>query len=93
MRLVIQNEIAVSANKVSLGFEGLEKHLANCQSEDLVCMRFVESPSWEGRAYFLEKGRFLGVFLGEKSNKNYKIPPNWDGSLEALKEYNKSLYV
>lgn len=87
----LQNEIAASENKISLGFENLEKQLANCQPEDLVSMRFIESPSWGGRAYFLEAGRLLGVFLGEKKNKNYKAPPEWDGSLEALREYNKNL--
>ena len=87
----LQNEIAVSANKISLGFDILEKQLANCQPEDLVRMRFIESPDWAGRVYFLEGGRLLGIFLGEKDHKNYKTPPNWDGSLEMLKEYNKSL--
>ena len=85
----LQNEIATSENKISLGFENLENQLSNCQPEDLVSMRFIESPSWGGRAYLLEAGRLLGVFLGEKNNKNYKTPPNWDGSLETLKEYNK----
>lgn len=87
----LQNEIATSENKISLGFENLEKQLANCQPEDLVSMRFIESPNWGGRAYLLEAGRLLGVFLGEKNNKNYKTPPNWDGSLETLKDYNKHL--
>lgn len=86
-----QNETAVSANKISLGFKSLEKQLANCQPEDLVCMRFIDSPNWGGRTYYLKEGRLLGIFLGEKDNKDYKTPPNWDGSLETLREYNKPL--
>lgn len=89
----LQKEISASGNKVSLGFENLEKQLTHCQPEDLVSMRFIESSSWGGRAYFLEVGRLLGVFLGEIKNKNYKTPPNWDGSQETLNEYNKHLDV
>lgn len=85
----LQKEISVSGNKASLGFESLEKQLSNCRPDELVSMRFIESPSWGGRAYFLEGGRLLGVFLGGRDNKNYKTPPSWDGSLEALSEYNK----
>lgn len=89
----LQNEIAVSKNKTSLGFEKLERQLTNCQFEDLVYVRFVESLSWKGRVYFLEGGSLLGVFLGEKNNKNYKTPPNWDGSLESLRKYNERFNV
>lgn len=87
----LQNEIAASENKTILGFDNLEKQLTNCQPEDLVSMRFIESSNWGGRTYKLKGGKILGVFLGEKINKNYKTPPNWDGSLEALREYNKLL--
>lgn len=89
----LQNEIAVSKNKTGLGFEKLEKQLTSCQLEDLVYVRFVESLSWEGRVYFLEGGSLLGVFLGEKNNKNYKTPPNGDGSLESLRKYNERFNV
>jgi len=87
--IATQNITAQSSNKKTLGYEFLEKQLINFVPEDAISMRFIESLSWGGRAYFYGDGNLLGVFLGQKEHKNYKTPPNWDGSIESLKRFNE----
>lgn len=84
----IQHATAISNQKITLGYDFLEKELSNCKPEDIISMRFIGSTNWAGRAYYSESGGLLGVFLGRKPYKNYKTPPNWDGSVESLKKFN-----
>lgn len=89
IEITTQNITAQSSNKKTLGYEFLERQLIKLSPEDAISMRFIESLSWGGRAYFSGDGSLLGVFLGPKEHKNYKTPPNWDGSIESLKLFNK----
>lgn len=84
-----QNITAQSSNKKTFGYDFLEKQLIKLSPEDAISMRFIESLSWGGRAYFSGGGDLLGVFLGQKEHRNYKTPPNWEGSIESLKLFNK----
>ena len=87
--IATQNITAQSSNKKTLGYEFLEKQLISRAPEDAINMRFIESSSWGGRAYFSGDGDLLGVFLGKKEHKSYKTPTNWDGSIESLKKFNE----
>lgn len=51
-------------------------------------MRFINSPHWDGRVYFSSEKKLLGIILGKKVNANWLTPPDLDGSLEMLENFN-----
>ncbi|RON10699.1 hypothetical protein BK659_04080 [Pseudomonas brassicacearum] len=88
--ITTQKEIADTAAMAIPGFEQLINALSEIQPETVISMRFIDSLNWDGRIYFDETKKILGMILGKKKNKNWKTPPNWDGSEEMLRQYNAS---
>jgi len=84
----IQKQSADNANHPTLGFDKLKASLNNISGDKIINMRMIESENWAGRVYS-DNTNLIGLFLGKKRNKNWKTPPNWDGSIEMLEKYNK----
>ena len=70
------------------GYPELLSELRKTSPEAVIAMRFLDSQDWDGRVFFSEKQILKGVILGKKTNKNWKTPPNWDGSKEMIEKYN-----
>ncbi|RMP64541.1 hypothetical protein [Pseudomonas syringae group genomosp. 3] len=85
--ITVQKEIADTAKAPTLGFESTMIALSQTAPQTTILMRFVESPTWDGRVFFDESKTLLGAILGKKRN-NWQTPPNWDGSEQMLSEYN-----
>ena len=86
--LTTQKEIANTTSSVMPGFEELINALSSMAPDAILSMRFIDSASWDGRIFYDEKNTFIGAIIGQKKNKNWETPPNWDGSEEMLRTYN-----
>jgi hypothetical protein len=86
--LTTQKEIANTTSSVIPGFEELINALSSMAPDAILSMRFIDSTSWDGRIFYDEKNTFIGAIIGQKKNKNWETPPNWDGSEEMLRTYN-----
>lgn len=85
----LQKQSADRNSHPTLGFYSLVQNLGRIGESSCIYMRMIESENWGGRIYFDDQENLLGVFIGKKNKKNWKTPPNWDGSLRMLEEYNK----
>jgi len=86
--LTIQKEIANSTSSAMPGLEELISALSCMAPDAIISMRFIDGPNWDGRIFYDEKNTLTGVIIGKKKNRDWKTPPNWDGSEEMLKTYN-----
>ncbi|MBK5553349.1 MULTISPECIES: hypothetical protein [unclassified Pseudomonas] len=86
--LTIQKEIANSTSSAMPGLEELINALSCMAPDAIISMRFIDGPNWDGRIFYDEKNTLTGVIIGKKKNRDWKTPPNWDGSEEMLKTYN-----
>ncbi|WP_122585245.1 hypothetical protein [Pseudomonas viridiflava] len=87
--ITVQREIADAAKVPTLGFESTMRALSQSEPQTTILMRFIESPTWDGRIFFDEDKNLFGAILGKKRN-NWKTPPNWDGSEQMLRDYNNA---
>lgn len=87
----LQKESADKNSHQTLGFNSLMGNLSSLDESKAIFMRMIESDSWGGRLYFIGSQQLIGVFLGKKRQKQWKTPPNWDGSQRELEEYNKHI--
>ncbi|MGE8147390.1 hypothetical protein ACQKP7_19700 [Pseudomonas frederiksbergensis] len=86
--LTIQKEIANSTSSAMPGLEELINALSCMAPDAIISMRFIDGPNWDGRIFYDEKNTLTGVIIGKKKNRDWKTPPNWDGSEEMLKTDN-----
>ncbi|VVP43369.1 hypothetical protein [Pseudomonas fluorescens] len=84
----IQKSIADTAGKTMPGYLNLLNELNKISPDTIISMRFIDSESWGGRVFFDENQVLIGVILGKKTKKDWKTPPDWDGSQEMIEKYN-----
>lgn len=86
----VHREISKSTNKNIVGIEFLLKKLESIDDNSTIHIRFIESDKWDGMVYFNKFNYFIGILLGEKEIQKKQTPPDWDGSIEMLNEFNKN---
>jgi len=86
----IQKELIENTGSMMHGYKEAKDSLQKLPPDNIVLMRFIQSRNWSGRVFYLENKKYLGVVLGKKRHPNWQTPPNWDGSLEMLENFNKT---
>lgn len=87
--LVVQIEI-VKENNVEYLWEGVSS-LSKIPSNSILHVLFIESSLWKGRLYVTHVGELVCFAFSKGGRRQMITPPNWDGSLKMLEEYNESI--
>lgn len=58
----MQKEVADTANAPALGFESTMLALSQTDPQTTILMRFIESPTWDGRVFLMRVKLYSGPY-------------------------------